>query len=259
LEDHPAIIPPPSVLHKLHRTLALEPFPGWYGTLPTGRTTALRDDSTLKVRPGAATPAPAPATPAVAAPAAVSATNTFGAYGYPYAQQQNFRPQQAAAYTPYKPGQAPSYYQQAYYNQQSYGTGATAQQPYGAATGQQPYSAYSTWYGQYNTTAQGGSNSGRGTPQPVVATPAAVPTTYGNTATAGTAATPTGTASRTPAVANTVAAATGTYPQTPGATPTLPVHLRASQPVTSNGSPTTYQPQQSYYASTYQMQSQPAR
>jgi hypothetical protein len=56
-----------------------------------------------------------------------------------------------------------------------------------------------------------------------------------------------------------VAAAAGTYPQTPGATPTLPVHLRASQPVTSNGSPATYQPQQSYYASTYQMQPQPAR
>ncbi|KIM47948.1 hypothetical protein M413DRAFT_61963, partial [Hebeloma cylindrosporum] len=258
LEDHPAIIPPPSVLHKLHRTLALEPSPGWHGTLPPGRTTALRDDSTLKVRPGAATPAPVPAAAVAPAPAAVSATNTFGAYGYPYTQQQNYRPQQAAAYTPYKPGQAPSYYQgyvpagshqqQAYYNQQSYGTGATAQQPYGAATGQQPYSAYSTWYGQYNATAQGGTNSGRGTPQPVVTTPAAVPNTYGtffNAATsAGTPATPTGVAARTPAVANTVVG-------TPyaGTTPTLPVHLRGSQAVTSNGGPL-----QSYYASSYQMQ-----
>lgn len=253
MEDHPAIIPPPSVLHKLHRTLALEPSPGWHGTLPPGRTAALRDDSTLKVRPGAATPAPTPAAPAAPAPAAVSATNTFGAYGYPYAQQQNYRPQQAAAYTPYKPGQAPSYYQgylpagthqqQAYYNQQSYGTGATAQQPYGAATGQQPYSAYSTWYGQYNV--QGGTNSGRGTPQPVVATPTAVPTTYGtffNTATAA-PATP---STRTPAVANTVVG-NSAAPSYPGTTPTLPVHLRGSQAVTTNG-------QQSYYASTYQMQ-----
>ena len=252
MEDHPAIIPPPSILHKLHRTLALEPSPGWHGTLPPGRTSALRDDSTLKVRPGAVTPAPVPPTPAAPAPAAVSATNTFGAYGYPYAQQQNYRPQQAAAYTPYKPGQAPSYYQgylpagqQAYYNQQSYGTGATAQQPYGAATGQQPYSAYSSWYGQYNATAQGGTNSGRGTPQPVVATPATTYGTFFNTAT--TPATPT--ATRTPAVANTVVGNSAAPPGTsyPGTTPTLPVHLRASQPVTANG-------QQSYYASTYQMQ-----
>ena len=250
-EDHPAIIPPPSVLHKLHRTLALEPSPGWHGTLPAGRTTALRDDSTLKIRPGVVAPAPVPATPAAAAaaPTAVSATNTFGAYGYPYAQQQNYRPQQAAAYTPYKPGQAPSYYQgylpagqQAYYNQQSYGTGATAQQPYGAATGQQPYSAYSTWYGQYN--AQGGTNSGRGTPQPVVATPAAVPTTYGtffNTATS--TVTPPTPSTRTPAVANTVVG-NSAVPSYPGTTPTLPVHLRAPQ---ANG-------QQNYYASNYQMQ-----
>ncbi|KDR85260.1 hypothetical protein GALMADRAFT_218354 [Galerina marginata CBS 339.88] len=237
--DLSPITPPPSVLHKLHRTLAVEPSPGWFGTLPASRTTALRDDSTVKVRPGAVTPAPVTNTPAAPAPAPISAPNTFGSYSYAYAPQQQpaYRPQQAAAYTPYKPGQATSFYQgympagtqqQTYYSPQTYATGTTNQQPYGAATGQQPYAGgYSAWYGQYPG-MQSGTGSGRGTPQPVTTTPTTVASTYGsffNTTVAGT---------RTPAIANTVvanAAAAATLAQT--TVPTLPAHVRTAM----NGSP----------------------
>ena len=102
-DDVPSLVPPPAVLHKLHRSLATEATPGWYGTLPPARSTALRDDATVKVRPGAATASTAATSAAGGSqPAAPSAANTFGAYGYSYG-----RAQPAAAYTPYKPGQAP--------------------------------------------------------------------------------------------------------------------------------------------------------
>ncbi|KAF8973805.1 hypothetical protein BDZ97DRAFT_1776971 [Flammula alnicola] len=263
-EDGPALIPPPSVLHKLHLTLATEPSPGWYGTLPPGRATALRDDSTVKVRAGVATPGPAVATPTTAVPTAASAPNAFGTYGFAYGQAPNYKPQQATAYMPYKPGQAPSYYQgyvqggsqPTYYGQQSYGAASTNQQPYGT-TVQQPYPAYSSWYGQQYApqpiqTGTGG--SGRGTPQPIVATP----TTAGGGGGASTGV-------RSPAVANTVVgnAVSGsgsTYSPTVGAMPTLPAHLRTTQTaVTTNGSPAPYQPQQGYYPYPIQQQTQPAR
>lgn len=258
-QDQSVIVPPPSILHKLHRTLALEPSPGWYGTLPAGRTTALRDDSTVKVRPGAATPAPVANTSAT--PTAAAA-NSFAAYSYPYnpQQQQAYRAQQAAAYTPYKPGQAPSYYQsygmptatvqqqQAYYPQ-TYATGTSNQQPYGAAaaatTSQQPYpGAYSAWYGQYAALQSGAGGSGRGTPQPVATTPTSYNAFFNATTAPG--ATP-AVGARTPAIANTVAAASSAYAQPTGVVPT---YVRNA--ATTNGSPAPYY-------SPYPVQTQPAR
>ncbi|PPQ67402.1 hypothetical protein CVT25_005981 [Psilocybe cyanescens] len=263
-ENRPAIIPPTSVLHKLHLTLSLEPSPGWYGTLPTGRSTALRDDSTVKVRPGAAIPTPAMNTPST--PASTSTASTFGGYSYAYPQQQQqqtYRAQQAPAYTPYKSGQAPSYYQgylpagqqQTYYSQQSYTSGTGNQQPYGAAIGQQQYGNYSQWYGQLGQ-APSGTGSGRGTPQPTATSlPTNVPTSYGSFFnTAPTAAVGTTAATRTPAIANTVVsntanAGSSSYNQTP-------VQRHPQSPAVNGGS--VYPPQQGYYAS-YQMQTQPAR
>ena len=246
--DGPTIIPPASVLHKLHRTLLLELKPGWHGTLPATRTMALRDDSTVKVRPGVpSTPAPAAsvATPSVSTP--VASTNPFGGYAYAYTsgQQQAYRPTTATSFTPYKPGQATAYYQnyatqpvqqqQGYYPQTAYGT--ANQQPYGAATG--GFASYG-WYGQYPTANTAAAGSGRGTPQPVVTTPAAMATTYGSFfSQAG--ATGTATPARPAAVANTVVANTTTpYAQGSGAVPTLPLHLRTMQ------NPGV--PQQNYYA-----------
>lgn len=249
-------MPPTSVLRKLHRTLALEPSPGWNGTLPVTRTTALRDDSTLKVRSSAAAAvaaaaaAPAPVAPAVATP---NQPTTYPyAYAYnPQQAQQPYRPQSAAAAAIYKPGQA-AYYpgyvpatqvQPGYYGQQPYSAG---QQPYGASSAQQqPYAAYSNWYSQYATQVAQGTASGRGTPQPVAVTPATVPSSYGGffnpagTTVAGTATPPpaaAAAAARTPAVANTVGAKPGgqavptaagwaTYG---GQAPTLPLHLRGA-------------------------------
>ncbi|KAF9455690.1 hypothetical protein BDZ94DRAFT_1315965, partial [Collybia nuda] len=185
------ILPPPHVLHKLHRTLALEPSSGWFGTLPPTRSAALRDDNTVKIRSGATTttavaattttPVPTATTPA---PATAPVTMTSSPYpGYPYtyntataAQQQQmpyqpqpYRPQSTGTtagttpttpYAPYKP----QYYpyapqqqgaQQSYYGQQ--------QQGYAAA-------AYSGWYSAYSAPqqaqAQVAGGSGRGTPQP---------------------------------------------------------------------------------------------
>lgn len=249
------------MLHKLHRTLAIDPSPSWSGTLPSGRTTALRDDSTVKIQPGTTTSVPTPNTSAITTPAPVPPTNTFGNYAYPYAtqqqqqqqQQQGYRPQ-AAPYTPYKAMQATTYLtpqqQQSYYAQQGYASAVgTQQQPYGATTAQ-PYAAYS-WYGQYASSLQA---SGQGTPQPQTgnlsygsffnnAAAASGTTTNTNAGIAAAPSTPTTTLNvRTPAVANTVLATpsvgTTSYAQTGGIVPTLPIPLRPSstQPVTTNGS-----------------------
>ncbi|KAF8807659.1 hypothetical protein BYT27DRAFT_7097853 [Phlegmacium glaucopus] len=243
-QDTHTLVPPPSVLYKLHRTLAVGSSPGWYGILPPGNITALRDDSTVKVRPGVVAPTPVPA---AAAATATPVPNTFGSYPYAYTQQQQTYRPQPASYTPYKPGQTPSFYQgyvaqqqQTYYSPQTYATGTANQQPYGATTAQQPYAGYSSWY---SYPAQGGAGSGRGTPQPVVAAPTTVPSTYGGFFnTSGAVGT------RPPAVANTVVGntpAATSYSQPTNPVPTLPTHLR---PV--NGSSTSYpQPHQNYYGS----------
>ncbi|KAF5311843.1 hypothetical protein D9619_003073 [Psilocybe cf. subviscida] len=279
-EDGAALMPPSSVLHKLHRSLAVQPSPGWYGTLPSGRNTALRDDSTIKVRSGVATSAAAAATATPASSTPVSAINTFGAYGYAYGQASGYRPQQTGTYTPYKPGQTATYYpnytqtttqpqqqQQPFYGTQSYSAGATSQQPYGSLA-QQPYAGtYTNWYTPQ--TAQNGTSSGRGTPQPSTSTTAAPATssygTFFNQANATGSGTPTGV--RTPAVANTVVATGGSgasgaaaySPAPAGVVPTLPAHLRTAAPTQANGTATTSFQPQVYYPSYPLAQSQPAR
>ncbi|PPQ98915.1 hypothetical protein CVT24_003546 [Panaeolus cyanescens] len=239
----PSLIPSPAVMHKLHKTLALEPSQGWYGTLPPNRTNVLRDDSTVKIKPGGTT-AVAPAVTTVSTPtttATPTAANSFSNYPYTTPQQGAYRQTQTqyafkttqpAAYYNYIPTSMPT--QQAYYGQQSYATGTTNQQPYGSGALQQSFSGYSWYNGQYGN-VQSNAGSGRGTPQPAtggsVASP--VPTNYTNffNNPAGVAVqTP-----RTPAVANTVVgnAVNGTtIPQQ--TVPTLPVHLRATNSGTYN-------------------------
>ncbi|KAF8633915.1 hypothetical protein AX15_001101 [Amanita polypyramis BW_CC] len=260
-ENISSIIPSPSVLRKLQRTLVRRPTRGWYGTLPLTKPTALRDDATVKVKPGGVVTAVATttATPTTTTPGPAT---PYSGYSYAYGQQA-YRPSPATtSYTPYKPGQ---YYQtpylatatqqlgqQNYYGQQGYT---------GGATGQQPYAAYSTWYTQYNAPAANtnsgaasGSSSGRGTPQPAGSAGAAVPSTYGSFfASAGTP--PPGTM-HSPAVANTVLA---NKPGTSGAATwsayavgqqqnpmaTFSSHLRSTQ---------GYQAQQTGYHGTYASQ-----
>lgn len=227
----------------------VEPSLAWSGTLPPGRTTALRDDSTVKIQAGTATPVPV--TNTITTPIPLPATTSFNNYSYPYGSQQGYRPQ-ASSYTPYK---TPNYYpnytqQQPGYLAQTYTTPTANQQPYGAVTGQQPYGAYS-WYGQYASTFQ---NNAGGTPQATLpqqtANFLANYSSFFNTATA----TPGG--ARTPAVGNTAAATPSapgvtSYNATGGAVPTLPPQqLKNNSTLSTNGA-TAHQP-------TYQAQMQPA-
>ncbi|KAH6917125.1 hypothetical protein BKA70DRAFT_1251399 [Coprinopsis sp. MPI-PUGE-AT-0042] len=243
------LVPTPEVLRKLHRSLALEPNKGWHGNLPAARSTALHDDSTIKVKPPAALPAATPAAP-TPVPATQSGTAAYPPYGYSYPQagqqQQNYRSN--SAYPTYKTGQATNGYyqgyntpQQPYYSQQSY---TSNQQPYGATTAQQPYSAYQSWYSQYQPP--------NGTSKAATPTPVATMTTYGSYYNANT--TVNGNGTRTPAVANTVATkpgqtaqAQGSWPapgqQATGVAPTLPSHLRTSQTTAT----TAYSPAGGYY------------
>ncbi|KAI6032069.1 hypothetical protein BKA83DRAFT_4209559 [Pisolithus microcarpus] len=72
-DDTPPLVPSASALRKLHRTLPTAPTSGWNGTLPSTRSTALRDDSTLYIKstatsvpsnpPATATPTPTATTP----------------------------------------------------------------------------------------------------------------------------------------------------------------------------------------------------
>jgi hypothetical protein len=174
------LIPPPAVLHKLHRTLPLSPTQGWHGTLSSTRKLSLRDDSTLRIRSGTTTSVPIQPT-TVTSTTATLATPTpsqpYHAYTYaPYAAQQ-YR----GGYVPYKPGQGTPFYpstysaaagQQAGTSGQGQAAGASYYSQYAAAAaaGQQTY-AYGGWYNYQpqtvaGTGAAGGSTSGRGTPQP---------------------------------------------------------------------------------------------
>ncbi|KAJ7171828.1 hypothetical protein C8R43DRAFT_26674 [Mycena crocata] len=202
---HPAapLIPPPTVLHTLQRTLPRAAAPGWYGTLPSAPgkpSTALRDDSTVKVRPGVPAIAPTP----VVAPAPTHAS-TYGYYAqpqggaYPTAQggqyRYNSRPAAVGQYQPqpqqqigYTYGQTQTGYgqQQTGYTQQQqqtqtpYGQQQTQQSqgqsyypPYagatgvsgasGTATGQYGYSSGTTgWYGTYGASAGAQTNANAG-------------------------------------------------------------------------------------------------
>ncbi|EAU92972.1 hypothetical protein CC1G_03759 [Coprinopsis cinerea okayama7 len=242
--DGAPLIPPPSVLRRLQRSLALEPTAGWYGNLPAAKATALHDDSTIKVKsptvaPATSAPTPAPAAPAATTTAPPAAPAAYSSYGYNYGaqQQQAYRP--AAAYSTFKPGQTSGYYQygvannatqQSYYNQ-SY-AGGSNQQPYGSTA--QTYPAYQGWYTQ-PFQSQGTAPAKTGTP-----TPAATTSAYGAFYNPG--ATVNGTP-RPAVVANTVAsnkatpvaqpmqpAGTWSGYQPQGVAPTLPSHLRTNQP-----------------------------
>ncbi|KAG0697796.1 hypothetical protein DFH29DRAFT_944660 [Suillus ampliporus] len=235
--DDVPLIPSPATIHKLHRTLPVAPSQGWHGTLPPGRATALRDNSTLYIKSTATTvpqpsvaPAPTPATPVAAPVATTAAAAQNYQYSYNYA---------AAGYRggyQYKPGQTPSYYPASYgtQGQTQAATQYYANQQY-AASGQQQY-AYSSWY-QYQPPAQTaatGTTSGQVTPQTGAAAPATpsatIPTSYAgffsNTAQAGQRA-----------VANTVTAkppqaaavwGTGTAGTSGYVPPTLPPHMRTA-------------------------------
>ncbi|KAJ3910437.1 hypothetical protein F5879DRAFT_983867 [Lentinula edodes] len=232
-EDAP-LIPSPAILHALHRTLPLSPSPGWYGNLPPGRTTVIRDDNTMRVKPNVpppSTPVPTP-TPAVSTTPAVSnsgyAGYSYSAYpGTPAAQQnqQNqYRLGTANTYM-YKPptaSGATSYYPNSYSYQHLYAQpGQTAYTPAsGAGT-----TAYSSWYTAYapqnattvpaaatpavNGSGSGSGSGGRSTP----ATPQFAPSyssffNNGSSLAAAAAATvnwsAASTQARPPAVANTV-------------------------------------------------------
>lgn len=264
-----SVVPPISVLRRLHKTLSLEPHPSWQGTLAPTRSTALRDDSTVKVRASSAAPtvistssSPAPTSITPVAPTATAATTPYPGYPYVYQGQQQAQTYRTAtgtvgqtAYTPYKPG-ATSYYQnyiqgaqqqqQQYYGQQAYGAGAT---------GQQPYAAYTSWfahaqYSQAAAAAVGTASTGRSTPQP------AYGAYYQQPAQQQRATNTTGGVTTPAAVANTVAmnkpgagAPTGVWMGYPGAqqggvAPTLPAQMRSTQVVT-NGYQS--QQQQGYY------------
>ncbi|KAJ3563760.1 hypothetical protein NP233_g8729 [Leucocoprinus birnbaumii] len=294
-DDHfLSIIPPSSVLRKLHKTLALEPHPGWRGNLPETRATALRDDSTVKVRAAPQAAAVPAQTTAAAAPAAAASTSSspaptsitpaastaaptttpYAGYTYAYSAQQAqaYRPaagaSAAAAYTPYKTG-ATSYYQNylqsaqaqpQYYGQQAYGAGAA---------NQQPYAAYTNWFAhaqQYAAAAANSAATGRGTPQPATATAAygyyqqpAVAQQQQRPAAPATAVANTAAMNKTASVSNGVGVpgVWGGYAM--GQQPTLPARTApatTATPVATNG---VYQaPQQQSYYGAYQTPQQPA-
>jgi hypothetical protein len=226
----PPLIPPPSVLHKLHLTLLPAPTAGWHGTLPPSRKHALRDDSTLRLRTGATValpPSTTTVTTTAVTPAATGAqSQPYAAYSYsPYATQQY---RAGAGYLPYKPGQATAYYPGAY-PATTPGQAQAASSYYPAQytlANQQSYPYTAGWY-NYQPPASG-ATSGRGTPQPYTAqqpTPAK-------------------------AVSNTVVGNKTYAPGTWGGAmpagyvqPTLPAHLRSA----TTGVSTAYQVPPAYY------------
>lgn len=154
------LVPSAAALRQLHRTLPTAAAPGWFGTLPHARSSALRDDATLYIKSTATTlpsnpPAistPTPAAHPSAAVAAAAATGTpaqpHPAYSYNYVGPYHRTGYQFKAPQTYYPG--------------AYVAGTTGQTPnaaqYYAAGGQyamqpsQQQYAYS-WY-QYTPQSQ---------------------------------------------------------------------------------------------------------
>ncbi|KZV77533.1 hypothetical protein PENSPDRAFT_746673 [Peniophora sp. CONT] len=100
-----SLIPPSPLLRQLHRTLPVSPAPGWKGTLPAAKTTALHDDATIYVKPGTILNAPSrnSATPATPVPSTPSAAYK-GTPGYQY-QYPGYTPTPTAQYRPPQTGQ----------------------------------------------------------------------------------------------------------------------------------------------------------
>ncbi|VDB95432.1 unnamed protein product [Peniophora sp. CBMAI 1063] len=181
-----SLIPSPSLLHQLHRTLPVSPVPGWSGTLPSTKKTALHDDATIYVKPGTVLNASSrssatPATPVPTTPSTTYKGTPNFSYQYPgYTPNAQYRPAQTGqfnnaqigSYLNYaqQTGQTPSYPQYAAAaaassTQASTPTTATSQfynnaNWYGAATTAQravantvtPAKAYSAYAGGYTPT-----------------------------------------------------------------------------------------------------------
>lgn len=149
-ESPPPLIPTPNALRNLHRTLPATATQGWYGTLPPSRSSALRDDSTIRIKSGAVLQNANSAT----GPAAQA--NATGSHYQPYragAYQQPFKPGQT-----YYNGQAGAQPQTQYYSNQQYGQNQYqySSQYYAPATptpvanGATTQAGTSTPYGYYN-------------------------------------------------------------------------------------------------------------
>lgn len=159
--EAPPLIPSTDVLRKLHLTLPIAPTQGWYGTLPPTRPSALRDDTTIRIKSGTVIPTTEPlALPATnTAPVNTAAAAPHPGYSYPgYTAGQPYRgtyPQQQ-----YKPGQTYP------------GAQPTGQAPAPGQAGATLYfpnqSQYSPYYfAQGQAGNSGATSNGRGTPQPV--------------------------------------------------------------------------------------------
>jgi hypothetical protein len=232
-KDSSSLIPPPELLHKLHRSLPSEPSEGWSGTLPPSNLTALRDDTTLQIKAGVSIPAlssaatttlPSPATPTGAATVVAASKPTaqpnYANYTYPNFAGNQYRG--AYAYTP----SANPFYPNAY--AQSPGQPAQAQvQPAQSAQTyvgqQQQYNSYGSWYNYQQHQAHG--------QQP--ATPASIAASYASFFNSQQAQQQQQSAPR--AVANTVTAGKAAGSWT--ATPTLPPHLRPAVATQAAGTP----------------------
>ncbi|KAI9059651.1 hypothetical protein FKP32DRAFT_1596208 [Trametes sanguinea] len=244
--DESPLVPSPSVLHKLQRTLPIGTTEGWYGTLPEGRTTAFRDDTTVHIRSAASRAAAATATTAAAtataisttpagktAPVAAGATPAAAIPPYtPYSYSGSYQNSQyRGGYGTYTPGTQGG---GSYYSSYPATQGSTTTQghyPNTSYGGQSGYS-YSPWYGYGNQTGAGA--SGRATPQPATATSA-----YQSYYASGTAAPQQTPTPQQRAVANTVVSTTAAKPAYQPATwgsgtaggyvaPTLPPHMRSA-------------------------------
>ena len=204
--DSSSLLPPASILRRLSRTLPEERLPDCQGTLPPTNPTALRDDSTVKIKPYAST------TTTTALPPPTPATPTASQYpAYSYGNYAQYRP---SAYSQYKPTGAAQAATSYYGNAQYPGGYYPPQGSYG--------SSYASWYNY-------GAASGQGTPSQVGnGSQSPAPAAYAASA-------------RVPVVGNTItahAADAGTPQQ---AAPTLPAYLRATVGQSmGNGSPGQY-------------------
>ena len=157
-----SLIPPSPVLRQLHRTLPVSPAPGWRGTLPTAKSTALHDDATIYVRPGSIVVAPArnsttPGTPAPATPTTAYKAPAGYNYQYPgYTPTAQYRPGTTGQYNNAQVGSYLNYAQQVGQTP-NYAQYAAAAAAAATSQGTTPTSASTQYYNNpqwYSATAQ---------------------------------------------------------------------------------------------------------
>lgn len=148
-----SLIPSPALLRQLHRTLPVSPAPGWRGTLPATKTTALHDDATIYVKPGALLNGPgrnSSQTPATPVPATPTAAYKGYNYQYPgYTPNAQYRPAQTPQFQYTPPAQTNpyiSYAAQAGQTQSYPQFAAAAAQGAAPAAATGPYYNNSNWY-----------------------------------------------------------------------------------------------------------------